>query len=68
MSKHLKVLRQAGLVAVEPRARQRVYALQADPLRALDDWLAPFRAQWDERLANLERYLATEAEDDARVR
>jgi DNA-binding transcriptional ArsR family regulator len=57
VSKHLKVLRDAGLVAVQPRAQQRVYALQAAPLRVLDDWLAPFRAQWDERLSNLERYL-----------
>lgn len=57
VSKHLKVLRDAGLVAVQPRAQQRVYALHAAPLRALDHWLAPFRAQWDERLSNLEQYL-----------
>ncbi len=65
VSKHLKVLRDAGLVAVQPRAQQRVYALQAAPLRALDDWLAPFRAQWDERLSNLERYLIEMQEVEA---
>jgi DNA-binding transcriptional ArsR family regulator len=58
VSKHLRVLRDAGLVAVQPRAQQRVYALRREPLRDLDRWLEHFRALWDERLASLERYLA----------
>jgi DNA-binding transcriptional ArsR family regulator len=57
VSKHLRVLRDAGLVEVEPRAQQRLYALRQQPLRELDVWLDRFRAMWDERLANLERYL-----------
>jgi DNA-binding transcriptional ArsR family regulator len=57
VSKHLRVLRDAGLVQVEPRAQQRLYALREEPLRELDQWLEQYRALWDERLANLERYL-----------
>lgn len=57
VSKHLRVLRNAGLVDVRPHAQQRVYALRSGPLRDLDAWLERFRALWDERLSNLERYL-----------
>lgn len=59
VSKHLRVLRDAGLVDVHPRAQQRLYALRSAPLRDLDSWLEHFRALWDERLSNLERYLVT---------
>jgi len=45
-SKHLKVLREAGLVAVTRDAQRRVYELRPDALRDLDAWLAPYRAQW----------------------
>ncbi|MBC7844319.1 MAG: winged helix-turn-helix transcriptional regulator [Gemmatimonadaceae bacterium] len=57
VSKHLRVLRDAGLVDVHPRAQQRLYALRSEPLRDLDAWLEHFRSLWDERLSNLERYL-----------
>ena len=57
VSKHLKVLRDAGLVLVRPDAQRRWYRLQATPLRGLDEWLAPYRELWDERLDDLERYL-----------
>lgn len=53
-SKHLKVLRDAGLVEVEARAQQRIYALRPEPLRALDAWLARYRALWAERLDQLD--------------
>ena len=55
VSKHLRVLRDAGLVKVQPQAQQRLYSLRGEPLRDLDVWLERFRAMWDERLANLER-------------
>ena len=49
VSKHLRVLREAGLVAVSPHAQQRHYALRPEPLRALDDWLERYRQLWDAR-------------------
>ena len=64
VSKHLRVLRDAGLVEVRPQAQQRLYSLRREPLRDLDAWLERFRAMWDERLGNLERYLAETPDDD----
>ena len=58
VSKHLKVLRDAGLVEVEPRAQQRIYALRAEPLRELSDWLDRYRTLWDARFAALDHVLA----------
>ena len=60
VSKHLKVLREAGLVAVRSHGRQRLYALRPQPLAEVDAWLEPYRAYWSERLDALERHL----EDD----
>ncbi len=57
VSKHLKVLRGAGLVTVRPLAQQRLYELRAEPLLALDHWLEPYRRFWDERLDALEARL-----------
>ena len=57
VSKHLKVLRSAGLVTVRPEAQRRVYCLRADPLQQLDEWLAPYRRAWSGRLDALERHL-----------
>ncbi len=57
VSKHLKVLKDAGLVTVRPDAQRRLYRLEPEPLRQLDEWLAPFRAQWAARLDDLERHL-----------
>ena len=54
VSKHLRVLREAGLVDVEPRARQRVYELRAKPLRAMHQWLERYRRVWDERFRQLD--------------
>jgi DNA-binding transcriptional ArsR family regulator len=56
-SKHLRVLRDAGLVDVEVRAQQRVYELRAEPFRELDVWLDRFRAMWNARLDRLDDYL-----------
>lgn len=57
VSKHLKVLREAGLVEVRVVGPQRVYSLVADPLLAVDAWLAPYRVRWARRLDALERHL-----------
>ena len=65
VSKHLRVLRDARLVDVHPQAQQRLYALRREPLRDLDVWLERFRALWDERLSNLERYLTEMPDDDS---
>ena len=56
-SKHLRVLREAGLVRVRAEAQQRIYELDPAPLAELDSWLAPYRELWSERLDALERHL-----------
>jgi len=57
VTKHLDALRRAGLVAVTRRGRERLHALNAAPLREVDDWLAPYAAAWDERLLRLQAHL-----------
>ena len=57
VSKHLRVLREAGLVAVRADGRRRLYGLEAAPLAEVDAWLAPYRRHWTERLDALERHL-----------
>jgi DNA-binding transcriptional ArsR family regulator len=56
-SKHLRVLREAGLVTARADAQRRVYALRSEPLAELDAWLAPYRELWSNRLDALERHL-----------
>jgi DNA-binding transcriptional ArsR family regulator len=64
-SKHLRVLRDAGLVRVRAEANRRVYALDPGPLSELDVWLAPYRRLWNERLDALGRHLdSTATEED----
>lgn len=53
VAEHLKVLRDAGLVADEPQGRRRIYRLTAEPLVELDQWLHPFEKFWRARLAVL---------------
>jgi DNA-binding transcriptional ArsR family regulator len=57
ISKHLRVLREAGLVGVRPDAQRRVYELRAEPFAELDEWLEPYRRLWEGRLDALERHL-----------
>jgi DNA-binding transcriptional ArsR family regulator len=57
VSKHLKVLREVGLVAVRAQGKQRLYALRPEPLVEIDQWLEPYRAFWSQRLDALERHL-----------
>ncbi|HEX4109280.1 MAG TPA: metalloregulator ArsR/SmtB family transcription factor [Solirubrobacteraceae bacterium] len=56
-SKHLRVLREAGLVRVEHEAQRRIYAIEPGPLLELDGWLDPYRRLWEDRLDALERHL-----------
>jgi DNA-binding transcriptional ArsR family regulator len=56
-SKHLRVLREAGLVRVRPEGRRRRYELDPAPLAELDDWLEPYWRLWARRLDALERHL-----------
>jgi DNA-binding transcriptional ArsR family regulator len=57
VSKHLRVLREAGLVEARVDAQRRLYRLRAGPLREVDDWLAPYRAMWASHLDALESHL-----------
>lgn len=57
VSRHLKVLRDAGLVEVRRDAQRRLYRLRPEPLMELDEWLEPYRAEWATRLDSLERHL-----------
>jgi uncharacterized protein YndB with AHSA1/START domain/DNA-binding transcriptional ArsR family regulator len=58
-SRHLKYLAEAGIVAVYPIAQRRVYALNAEPLLQLNDWLKSFESYWNNKLNNLDGYLET---------
>ncbi|MEU7527799.1 metalloregulator ArsR/SmtB family transcription factor [Saccharothrix sp. NPDC042600] len=57
VSKHLRVLREAGLVEVRRDAQRRWYRLRPEPLVELDAWLAPYRRMWERSLDALERRL-----------
>ena len=57
VSKHLKVLREAGLVVMRPDGRRRLYALRPEALVEVDEWLEPYRVFWSKRLDALERHL-----------
>jgi DNA-binding transcriptional ArsR family regulator len=57
VSKHLRVLREAGLVEVRPDGKRRWYGLRAEPLAEVADWLEPYRRHWSGRLDALERHL-----------
>jgi DNA-binding transcriptional ArsR family regulator len=57
VSRHLRVLRDAGLVEVRRDAQRRLYRLRPEPLMELDAWLEPYRADWTARHDSLERHL-----------
>jgi DNA-binding transcriptional ArsR family regulator len=50
VSRHLRVLREAGLVEVRQEAQRRVYSLRSEPLAEVDEWLGRYRALWQQRL------------------
>jgi DNA-binding transcriptional ArsR family regulator len=57
VSRHLRVLREVGLVEVRADAQRRIYALRADGLVAIDDWINRYRRYWADHLDALERHL-----------
>ncbi|GLW25473.1 transcriptional regulator [Microbispora amethystogenes] len=63
-SKHLKVLREAGLVRVRRDAQRRWYELRPEPLAEIDAWLAPYRRLWSASFDALERHLDETPDDD----
>lgn len=63
VSKHLRILREAGLVAVRGDAQRRLYSVRPEPLRAIDDWLEPYRRMWAASLDRLETHLDTMPEN-----
>jgi len=65
VTKHLDILEGAALIAKEFRGRERLHRLNAKPLEAVDAWLAPYAAAWDERLARLREHLGEH--DDGRT-
>jgi DNA-binding transcriptional ArsR family regulator len=58
VSRHLRVLREAGLVEVRQDAQRRIYSLRPQPLAEIDAWLAPYRALWEQRLDALHTEIA----------
>ncbi|TDB83030.1 metalloregulator ArsR/SmtB family transcription factor [Actinomadura sp. KC216] len=62
VSEHLKVLRDAGLVSERRNGRQRIYRLEAEPLRELSEWLTPYERFWREKLSELRKLLDEEDE------
>lgn len=57
VSKHLRVLREAGLVELRADAQRHIYRVRVEPLREIDAWLEPYRRLWAGRLDALERHL-----------
>jgi DNA-binding transcriptional ArsR family regulator len=57
VSKHLKVLRESGFVVSRNSAQRRIYRLDQQPFRALDDWLGPYRSFWNRQVDALEKHL-----------
>ncbi|HEX8004881.1 MAG TPA: metalloregulator ArsR/SmtB family transcription factor [Trebonia sp.] len=57
VSKHLRVLKEAGMVDVRADAQRRLYRIRPEPLAELDDWLASYRKLWTTRLDRLEEHL-----------
>jgi DNA-binding transcriptional ArsR family regulator len=50
VSRHLRILHEAGFVSMRPEGQRRLYSLRAEPFRELDKWLAPYRCLWEARL------------------
>lgn len=69
VSKHLRVLRDAGVVGVQVAAQRRLYSLRPEPMMELDAWLTPYRPLWEETFGRLEALLkevqANEANDQS---
>lgn len=68
VSRHLRVLREAGLVEVRQDAQRRVYSLRPEPLADVDDWLGGYRALWENRLDALHTEVTRGKRDRRRTR
>jgi DNA-binding transcriptional ArsR family regulator len=68
ISRHLRVLREAGLVSVTPRAQQRIYSLKPSGLRDIDQWVARYRGFWSGRLDSLAAHLVSKSDEHRRRR
>lgn len=68
VSKHLRVLREAGFVEARVEAQRRVYRIRPEPLVELDEWLAPFRRLWTAHVDALERHLDRMAQERRKER
>ena len=63
ISRHLRILREADLVTEIKVGRNRLYELNAGPLREVDDWLAHYRHMWQHQLRNLNRFVETKGKE-----
>jgi DNA-binding transcriptional ArsR family regulator len=68
VSKHLRVLREAGLVEARTDAQRRIYRVRPEPLAEIDAWLAPYRRLWEGRLDALEAHLDANPDPPERSR
>jgi DNA-binding transcriptional ArsR family regulator len=68
VSRHLRVLREAGLVEVRQQAQRRVYSLRPEPLAEVDEWLGRYRALWEQRLDALHTEVARAKRERRRTR
>lgn len=66
ISRHLRILHNAGLVDVRKDAQRRIYSLRPEPLKELDDWVEQYRALWDQRFDKLADHLAQRKRDQAK--
>jgi DNA-binding transcriptional ArsR family regulator len=66
VSKHLRILRDAGFVEASVDAQRRIYRLRGEGLRGVDEWLKPYRRLWATQLDALERHLETMGDEDER--
>lgn len=64
ISRHLKILREAGLVSVSPQAQKRVYSLQPKKLREVDNWVSLYRQFWSTHLDSLKMHLDSIKRED----
>ncbi len=68
VSKHLRVLRDAGLVQVRPAGQRRLYSVRVEPLMELDQWLEPYREMWRLSLDKLQDHLSESSPPSRRKR
>jgi DNA-binding transcriptional ArsR family regulator len=68
VSRHLRILHEAGFVSMRPDGQRRLYALRPEPFRELGDWLTPYRQLWEDRLDRFEHALERKQEQARRTK